>query len=97
MSESLRNPKEAAEFVWSRIESENWLTDWDLLCFSVMFLATMSQSPTYSYLQPAAKDAGRLLWTAFEHFNAQQPATSEPEGDRPRTLFSGDESERRSG
>src|SRR5678815_1663124 len=59
------SPQDRANAIWGIIRSDKLLanmTDWDLLCFCVEYIAMQSQQ--FLYFQETAKRLNNLLYTA---------------------------------
>ena len=64
------SPEDRAQAVFSLLHSNfGSITDWDLLCFSVQFVAMLSER--YPWLEQGARDLNGLVYTAHYMMSAE--------------------------
>ena len=72
VDERIPSPSQRAEYVWRHLRTTAPdLTDWDILCFAVEYIAMMT--PVYPWLLTSARAVAQLVYTA--HYAMFSPET----------------------
>lgn len=84
VDEASPSPERRATVVWSLMKHHfPDLTDWDVLCFSVQFIAIMSQ--TWNWLEKDARSLNSLLYTAHYMMTGDHDISTGLKRDKPPT------------